>query len=292
MTARRDPERLIRAYLDDGVNELPERSYDAVRAEIDHTRQRAVFGPWREPDMSKFAPFAIAAAAVLVVAAVVGINLAPRQGQVGGPGPNPTVPPSPPPSPVALPFREMSLEPGTYSALFEGYRYTFSVPTADWVSNVEPGGAWTVLSEVEQEPHLIGLFGFGIETDLATDACQWQTTASVPGPTVDDFATALAAMNGFDTSGPTDVTVDGYQGKRVVMTVPEDVNLDACDDGEYHGVGGRYTHNPGTVDDVRVLDLDGTRHVFITTYATGTTAETLAQLDQIVASLQIDPVGD
>ncbi|MET1232573.1 MAG: hypothetical protein ABWY52_06960, partial [Candidatus Limnocylindrales bacterium] len=93
MNAPRDPDLLIRAFLEEGRSELPDRAYDAVRDQIDHTRQRAVVGAWREPQMTNFAKVAIAAAAVLVVA-VIGILLLPGfGGGLGGPGPTTT--PSP-----------------------------------------------------------------------------------------------------------------------------------------------------------------------------------------------------
>ena len=47
MTAPRDPDRLIRAFIDEGMTELPDRAYDAVRSHIDQTHQRVVIGPWR-----------------------------------------------------------------------------------------------------------------------------------------------------------------------------------------------------------------------------------------------------
>ncbi len=76
MTRPPDTERLIRAYLDEGLNELPDRVYEVVRSDIDRTRQRVVIGPWRTPDMNTFAKLAMAAAAVVVVA-IVGYNLLP-----------------------------------------------------------------------------------------------------------------------------------------------------------------------------------------------------------------------
>jgi hypothetical protein len=57
MSVSRDPDRLISAYLEDGIDELPDRAYDAVRSEIDHTRQRVVLGPWREEQMRRYAIF-------------------------------------------------------------------------------------------------------------------------------------------------------------------------------------------------------------------------------------------
>ena len=102
MTARRDPDRLITAYLEDGPMELPDRAYDAVRAQIDNTRQRVVLGPWRVPDMTNFARYGIAAAAIVVVA-VLGFNLLPKQAGPGGPTATASAPPTASPSPGPTP---------------------------------------------------------------------------------------------------------------------------------------------------------------------------------------------
>src|SRR6185369_13279896 len=65
MTAPHDD--LIRAFIAEGREELPDRAFDAVRGEIHRTRQRVVIGPWREPQMSNLAKVALAAAAVVAV---------------------------------------------------------------------------------------------------------------------------------------------------------------------------------------------------------------------------------
>ena len=54
MTASRDPDRLIGAFLNEGEDQLHDQVYDAVRADIEQKRQRAVIGPWRMPTMNKF----------------------------------------------------------------------------------------------------------------------------------------------------------------------------------------------------------------------------------------------
>jgi len=130
MTAQRDPDRLIRAFLAEGQTELPDRAFDAVRDSIDHTRQRVVIGPWREPRMNSFARIALAAAAVVVVAAV-GINLLPRS---GGFGAAPTPSPSPTSTPIVLPDTA-DLEPGTTYFIEQAdvtpARFTLTVP-AGW----------------------------------------------------------------------------------------------------------------------------------------------------------------
>src|SRR5687767_6083013 len=101
MNARRDPDRLIHAFLMEGQTELADQVYDAVRATIEDTDQRVVIGPWRLPTMNRFVPIGLGAAAV-VVALAIGAQLLgpPVPGGVGGaPGTTPSQTPSPPPSP-------------------------------------------------------------------------------------------------------------------------------------------------------------------------------------------------
>ena len=64
MTAPRDADRLIRAYLEVGPTRLPDRSYDEVRARIDQTRQRVVICPWRQPRVTALTRLALVAVAV------------------------------------------------------------------------------------------------------------------------------------------------------------------------------------------------------------------------------------
>ena len=101
MTASRDPERLIHAFVLRGREQLDDQVYDAVRAEIEQKRQRAVIGPWRVPTMSKLVPIGLGAAALVVVLFVgaqlfgspntgVGAIPPPRQLRSATPEPTPT----------------------------------------------------------------------------------------------------------------------------------------------------------------------------------------------------------
>ena len=306
MTAGRDPDRLLRIYLEDGPTELPDRSYDAVRAHIENTRQRAVFGPWRQTQMSKFVPVGIAAAAVLVVAAVLGLNLMPRSGDPGGVVATPTTtrPPTaaastPTPTPNATPrLGEADIVPGTYDAELDGYRYTLTVPDTDFGPDFAGWRAhnrldylaitWDGSGEI---PNYAAMVIYGDIRTLFTEPCQWAGSAITPGPTVDDLATALAALDGFESTQPTDVTVAGYHGKRLQMISPGDVNTDLCHAFEYRAFEGIFIADAGVTADVRILDLDGNRVVLATHVAVGTPAEAVADLNRMLDSLQIQPAN-
>jgi len=93
MTATRDPDRLIRAWLDLMPDEAPDRAITSVLLAVEATpqrRSRSVDGPWRASPMIRFA--FVAAAAAIVVA--VGALLLPRGPSVGQPLPTSSVPPS------------------------------------------------------------------------------------------------------------------------------------------------------------------------------------------------------
>jgi hypothetical protein len=90
MTATRDPDGILRAWLDLMPDEAPDRLFDAVLDQIDQTpqvRRARLAGQWRFPQM----PRMVLAGAVAVLAIVVGaIALVPRSnlGAGGSPGPS------------------------------------------------------------------------------------------------------------------------------------------------------------------------------------------------------------
>ena len=97
-TSDRDVNRAIRSWLHEDRHEDVSRIAGAVLDQVETTPQRRSWWPaWRFSDMNTYVKFAIAAAAVLVVA-VVGYNFLPGRGGVGGP----TATPSPSPAPLAV----------------------------------------------------------------------------------------------------------------------------------------------------------------------------------------------
>jgi len=103
MTAPRDPDRLIHAFLMEGRTELADPVFDAVRATIERKRQRAVIGPWRLPNaMNKLVPIGLGAAAVVAVLVIATLGPAASGGVGGAPSPSATPTPTAEPS-VAAP---------------------------------------------------------------------------------------------------------------------------------------------------------------------------------------------
>jgi hypothetical protein len=97
-TSDRDVNRAIRSWLHEDRHEDVSRVAGAVLDQVQTTRQRRSLWPARRfESMNTYAKFALAAAAVLVVA-VVGYNVIPGRGGVGGP----TATPSPSPAPIAV----------------------------------------------------------------------------------------------------------------------------------------------------------------------------------------------
>jgi hypothetical protein len=295
MTATRDPDRLIGAFLAEGRTELPDRTYDEVRERIDQTRQRVVIGPWREPHMPVFARVALAAAAVLI-AAVVGVNLLGGGGPpVGGPDPSPSA--SPVSSPIAVPPEGGDLEPGTYvmeAGALSPVHTTLTLPP-DW--EVMPGGIFFKGATGAGDAPDAALAFWTVE-NVYGDVCRWlsSTPASPTGPTVDDLVTALGQQEGRDASAPTDVTVGGYRGKKIDLVLHE-FDFGTCDQGQpaswrsEGGTGshGGYIYRGGQRNSVYVIDVDGERVVVDTMYLPGTSDADVAELEQIVASVRFEP---
>ena len=85
MSTDREATRVVRSWLEEGVTVLPDRVLDAVLDQVPATPQRRSWWPARRfSDLNTYVRFAIAAAAVLVVA-VAGYNFLPGRGGVGGP---------------------------------------------------------------------------------------------------------------------------------------------------------------------------------------------------------------
>lgn len=307
MTASRDPDRLIHAFLLEGEEQLHDQIYDAVRAEIEQKRQRALIGPWSASTMNKFVTFGLGAAAVVVIGLLIGSRLLGSPANLGGPSeatatPEPSVvlatdTPEPSPSDVG------GLPEGPHVLWRKnlGVTINITVPAPGWYG--EPAGGILSKNDNVDAPDGAGLIVFADTNDLLVglgdvyvygDPCHWESTKpDTPVTTVDEAMAALSGQASRDASAPVDVTLDGYAGKRITLNVPDDVVFSDCDGGEFHTLvegeeDARYHQDPGQIDLLWILDVNGELVIFDMAYYEGTPESVLDEMAAIVESGTLD----
>jgi hypothetical protein len=295
MTAPRNPDRILEAFLTDGPMELPDRAFDAVRRDIHSTRQRVVFGPWKEPSVLTLSRLATAAA-VIVAVAFAWINIRPSISGPGSPTPTPAITAGPSASPAII---------NNQGALLPG-RYTFDYvnaagsegATGPWITITVPSTGWTTFE------------GFAVDKNYGAGAASagpsfvvWRiqnryvvpcvasgTPAPAldpsPGPGIDELLEALANQDGISAGPLTPVTVDGYSGKFVELTVTKDIAT--CQDGFFPWLD-KFVQANNEVLRVYALDVDGFRLTFFLRIPAISTPADRALLESIVTSVDITP---
>jgi hypothetical protein len=283
VSADREVTRIVRSWLEEGVTALPDRVLDAVLDQVPATRQRRAWWPARRlPQMNTPIRIAIAAAAVVVVA-LIGVNLVPRTGGVGGPPPTLAPTPSPSPAPTLPPSGQLAA--GTYRSDF----LTYALP-AGWNSYQ----SWGANKNDGNPPAGMFVAPWSKIATVYHDPCAWSTTGASIGPTVDNLVAALVAQKRGLTVTPVDVTIDGFHGKQIDLMVPLDVTIAACDGGQYKSWtdtsgGDRYNQGPGQHDLLDILDVNGRTLVVERSFYPANTAADLAELQAIVDSIAITP---
>ena len=299
MSTDRDVTRIVRSWLEEGVTALPDRVLDTVLDQLPATRQRRAWWPARRfGEMNTAARFLSAVAAVAAVA-IIGALALPRAG--GGPGASPTPVPTPSPSPVAVPLGNLAAGTTYFwddPCCVGGKRISFTMSATGWFT-FDP----IFLGKGTRNPDRFDLYiSPHLVANVYTGGCRWLGTALDPpvGPTVDDLATALLAQAGPGSSPPIAVTVGGHPGKKVELSIPQDVDVTKCDSdgsfaifGRWLGAGQSYgaapwTYGNGQHNTVYIIDVDGTRQVIDSMYLPGTSTADRAELDQIVASIRFE----
>lgn len=320
MTTKRDPDVTIATWLDDGPNALPPITRQVVVSSIHLTPQRRrplIRLPWRTPLMN-VNTWRIAAAAVIGFVVIVG-GLAWLGGSQGGVGsapsatptaaptstPGPTAAPTPVPSPASLtpgqlcagssPCLNGDLLPGTYwydgpGVMPEG-RLTFTVP-AGWLNTDD-----SVVAKHEGPVAEEVLLSIWIVTHVYADTCRWDGTLVEAGTTIAEIADHIASQKNRVASAVEDVTLGGMRAKRIELTVPADLDVTTCDDGDvrFWPTAGPDESiafccvAPGGKDTVYVVDLEGEPFVVDVTEGPEASAVDRAELQAIVDSIVITP---
>ena len=145
--------------------------------------------------------------------------------------------------------------------------------------------------------------GFDGVSNIYSDG--WAMTLLDPpvGPTVDDLVTAWANVPELNATEPVDIKVDGYTGKQIEFTVPDDpvdCAFDPCRFGVWYGTepqqpavgprrlaAGTLSVSPNTHFQMLVLDVDGTRLLIAASTNPDTLPQDRAALEDLLASIQI-----
>jgi len=132
--------------------------------------------------------------------------------------------------------------------------------------------------------------------NVYTEPCRWHGALLDPpiDSSVDGLVAGLADQDSRRPSAPTDVTLDGFTGKYMELSVPSRVHLAECNDGQFRTwldpMGGARYLEPGQHDLLWIVDVDGDRLVIDSALAPDTTPQDRADRIQMVESIQIEPV--
>jgi hypothetical protein len=237
----------------------------------------------------------LAAAAVAVVAAVGALLAADGDEKIDTVTPTPTATPGP----RDVSHEDDIIEPGTYFVDPDEdpstpLRVTYQVAAEGW-------SAWLGAAKLRTAGHT--MLSIITVDNLTRHACDdHQPADPAIGPTVDDLATGLSSLPPFVVSAPvTDVTIQGYRGKHLELTVPElqhsRDNFTDCDDGKLmtwfskltDGAFYGYNAEPGRTEQFWILDVEGTRLVIETNQAPDALPQDVAELQAIFDSIRIEP---
>jgi hypothetical protein len=294
MNADRDTTRVVRSWLRTDDHESADRVLEIVLSSLDTTPQRRHLWPARRlTRMINGTRLAIGAAAAVLVVGFLGYNLASLTPDVGM-APSPSL--APPSTPSQTPAASIPSLAGQESL---GGRYripsigtsgaTVAVP-AGWSA----GGDWVVVGPNGNEAPAGMAVRFYTVRNVIVNPVNLAEGFMTPavGGTVEDLVQAIVAHPDWIASAPSDITLDGYAGRKVSITIPPDASMgsdgnfylfSAEPDGEVWGWA------PGQVFDLLVVDVDGTRVVIDAFHHPDTSAAHLAAQQAVLDSIEFAP---
>jgi hypothetical protein len=292
MTADREVTRIVRSWLGTDEHEHADRVLETVLSRLDTTPQRRLLWPSRRfAQMNNVTRVAIAAAAVLVLA-VIGYNLLPRSGGVGGqPTPAPTATPAetPTPTPTYPALNGQATLAGRYTVGELQSQVTVQVP-AGWSTDTD----WVVIGPKGNAAPA------GMAVRFYTVANAFKNPRSINdgvfdppvGPTAADLASAIVGDPAWAATQTADVTIDDRQAKHVQFTVPASSGLGS--DGRFlmFGIADQpdtWGFALGQVFDLYIVDVGAERVVIDAFHYPGTSATDLAAQQAVIASIQFNP---
>lgn len=290
----RQTDRIVRAWLEDGVTQFPDRLLDGVLDQLPATRQRQP--SWltgRFALMSTSLRIALAGAVAVVVVAGGAYLFAGRNAgaPVATPTPTPVTTPSPTADPRAdqIPERDIALEPGPYSyyeTLDQGeLRVTLTVPDG-WTSHE----GWYVY----RAPILVDDSGVSVAVWSPThgislvfpDPCGSQTRSS--GTTADELVAVLEDTNMVVDGPASPISVDGFTGMEIHLATDDGIDVSKCAGVDHLTPWwGRWTA-AGTEQTLWIFDVAGGRVVVEAAAEPLADATQRSQMEQVLRSVRIE----
>ena len=228
---RSDIDRTLREWFADGPTSIPDRVVDGVADRIDRQPQRRAWRFRGRLFMNTYAKLGLAAAAIVIVA-VVGYSILPRN----GPGPGaPTAAPSPTAvAPTITPSPTVAaascdngtagclgkLDGGTYSSANFKPKLTYTVPAGP--AGAAPAAFWRNSVDLTRSYGLVPPGGGGYSFEVSSEVVIPEQTADCStmqkpgvGNAVSDWVTFVTEHPGLDAAAPVPVTIGGFSGFRV-----------------------------------------------------------------------------
>ena len=166
----------------------------------------------------------------------------------------------------------------------------WSGETDSWAMETGPSGF--------DRPDGAGIIAFVVDEKFYVyrDPCKWSSTRpGTPATTVDELVAALSNQRLRDPSAPENVSVDGFSGKKIMLTVPNEAVWRDCDRHHFAtlGVAGEdpalWAQGRGEIDEVWIFDVDGRMALLEAGYYAGTPQFRVDEVHAILDSMRFEP---
>ena len=178
--------------------------------------------------------------------------------------------------------RDEALPPGRYGLTANG------AADMPWAV-VDVQGAHASLGQwaLRDVPTGTGAMGYWTVTGVYRDPCSKTAGLIDVGDSAAGLAQALARQQRSRVTAPVAVTLDGHQGFYLELSAPSDIDFGSCgyDTWDSTPGGGRYLQEPGQIDRIWIVDVDGDTLVLNATIWSAAKRDTLQRLTAMVESV-------
>jgi hypothetical protein len=170
---------------------------------------------------------------------------------------------------------------------------TVALPAPGWRLNADVGHLFKddEGGNVPEAAILLWSHPAGTEFYVPGDACRSESTMpDTPATTPNEISAALAAQASRDASETLDATIDGYAAKSLTVHVPDDAVFADCEGVTYltyatgDDPGARTQQGPGQIDEIWILDVDGSIVIISAQYRPDTRPDLVEEMRSIAQS--------